>query len=115
MCEVYNWNNSINNITEQLGDAVLNGRTAAALEVANEIKRWTARRDRQLASLRRITATFTAEDIAFIRRRAPQLEGELQALDAIELPWTASIQANWNRGRRWRRAAPHILPPGQSA
>src|SRR5262245_14123245 len=97
MCEVRNWDNSINSVSEQLVNAVLDGRTADAISIANEIKRWTTQRDRQLASLRRVTAAFTVEDITHIRRRAPQLEEQLQALDAIKRSWTVHPRATFRR------------------
>jgi hypothetical protein len=47
-----------------------------------EVERWTRRRDRNLAKLRKVVASFTPEDISFIRRKAPKLERDLAEVGA---------------------------------
>ena len=55
-CSISNWNGSLRNA------------------FADEVERWTRKRDKELAKLRLVVASFTPDDIAYIRRRASRLE-----------------------------------------
>jgi hypothetical protein len=86
LCDVLNWNSSIHSVTVSLVAAVQNGDTIGAKHLADEIHQWTKRRDQKQEALQRVVASFTREDIAHIRRRAPRLEGQIYAVGGFCRP-----------------------------
>jgi hypothetical protein len=45
----------------------------------DEIERWTAKRDRKLAALRKTMSGFTPDDFAYLNRKAPETLRRLRA------------------------------------
>jgi hypothetical protein len=62
LCDVMNWNSSLPNAH------------------ADEVARWTQKRDRKLAALREAIASFTPDDIAYLQRKAPKTIEDMRTI-----------------------------------
>lgn len=92
MCTVMNWDNSIRSVAEELAE--LNNMTVTENdqlkrsvaqrkeEATNELVQWKRQREQVFSRLQRVVNAFTPEDVAHIRRRAPELENDLVAIKA---------------------------------
>lgn len=68
LCDVGNWNNSIQGVVES--PAFEPGAPAAwVAEAEQEIKEWSAKRDKKLARLQTIIAALTPQELKLIKSR----------------------------------------------
>lgn len=68
LCNVENWNNAIRSAAES-NALCLDVPPAWHAEAADEIRRWTVRRDRKLKQLKATVAALTPPELDLIRRK----------------------------------------------